>query len=82
MTTITPYAGPSPSPTRAHPIGNDNPDWSESFFLSFYDDDAGVGGAFRVGQELNQAAATVWYGIMSAAGWRYLHNGQVAWSTR
>lgn len=61
-----------------HPVaeGNTNPDWSESFFFSFYDDQAGVGGAFRVGQEVNNGTANCWYGIMSADGWRYLHNGQ------
>jgi hypothetical protein len=77
MTTITPYAGSfTLADEGAHPVANDNPDWSESFFFSFYDDKAGVGGAFRVGQELNNGHANVWYGIVSAEGWRYLHNGQ------
>ena len=76
-TTQTPYAGQfTLADEGVHPVGNDNPDWSESFFFSFYDDEAGVGGAFRVGQELNNGTANVWYGIMSAEGWRYLHNGQ------
>ena len=79
MTTITAYAGAfTLADEGVHPVpeGNDNPDWSESFFFSFYDDEAGVGGAFRVGQELNNGTANCWYGIMSAEGWRYLHNGQ------
>lgn len=76
-TTITPYAGAfTLADEGVHPVGNDNPDWSESFFFSFYDDAAGIGGAFRVGHELNLGTAIVWYGIMSAEGWRYLHNGQ------
>lgn len=79
MTTITPYAGAfTLIDEGVHPVpqGNDNPDWSESFFFSFYDDKAGVGGAMRVGQELNNGTANCWYGIMSGEGWRYLHNGQ------
>jgi hypothetical protein len=77
MTTITPYAAAfTLADEGVHPVANDNPDWSESFFFSFYDDRAGVGGAFRVGQERNNDHANVWYGIMSADGWRYLHNGQ------
>jgi hypothetical protein len=79
MTTITPYAGAfTLADEGVHPVpeGNGNPDWSESFFFSFYDDEAGVGGAMRVGQELNNGTANCWYGIMSAEGWRYLHNGQ------
>lgn len=79
MTTITPYAGNfTLADEGVHPVaeGNTNPDWSESFFFSFYDDSVGIGGAFRVGQELNNGTANCWYGIMSAEGWRYLHNGQ------
>jgi hypothetical protein len=77
MTTITPYATHyTLEDEGVHPAGDDNPDWSESFFFSFYDPDAGLGGAMRAGQELNNDTTNVWYSIQSAEGWRYLHNGE------
>lgn len=54
----------------AHPPSEDRL-WQESVLLLFWDDDAGVGGLFRIGHVPNQGTANYWNGLVTADGLRY-----------
>jgi hypothetical protein len=50
---------------------DDDPWWQESVVLTLWDEQAGMGGFFRVGHEVGQGTATVWLGALTDAGERY-----------
>ncbi|MCZ7528776.1 MAG: hypothetical protein M5U14_21815 [Acidimicrobiia bacterium] len=58
---------------RAHRAGSD-PDWQESFVLSWWDDVAGIGGFHRVAHEPNRGLGNVLSGVVTAAGRRFRRN--------
>jgi hypothetical protein len=59
-----------PDDERPHQRGSD-PWWQESVFFSWWAEEAGVGGVFRLGHEPNKGLANVWLGLVTSEGRRF-----------
>jgi hypothetical protein len=58
-----------------HPA-SDDVDWQESVYLSWRDQEAGLGGNHRIGNELNRDSANLWCGVYHEGGTRFRHNDE------
>jgi len=52
-------------------VPSTQPMWQESLFFCWWDENAGIGGIHRLGQEPNQGKANYWHGLFTADGLRY-----------
>lgn len=59
-----------PDDTRPH-VPADDAAWQESFVVSWWDDDRGVGGFHRIGQQPAAGTASVLCGVVSTEGTRF-----------
>lgn len=57
-----------------HPA-SDDVDWQESVYFAWRDQETGLGGNHRIGNELNRGTANLWCGVYHQDGTRFRHNG-------
>lgn len=69
---MEPYLSSDRAP---HSPDCDDPDWQESTFFAWWDEQAGIGGMHRIGHEVNIERANVWLGIFTRDRRRLTHNG-------
>ena len=58
-----------------HPANGDA-DWQESVYLTWRDQETGLGGNHRIGNEPNRGTANLWCGVYHEGGTRFRHNDE------
>lgn len=51
-----------------HTPHTDDPEWQESTFVAWWDEDAGIGGMHRIGHEVNLGLGNAWVGMYTRDG--------------
>lgn len=61
-----------------HHPPNGDPEWQESTFVAWWDEDAGIGGMHRIGHEVNLGLGNAWVGVYTREGGRLaLHEPEI-----